>query len=96
MGMQVEQRDGQVFVVAPIAGTPLNGAGMRRGDKLLKIDGKVLENPTVDKTVKLNARRCRTPEGDFNTVYRPSQNRSIDFKLKRERIRLESVVNRLT
>jgi carboxyl-terminal processing protease len=91
VGMQVEQRDGQVFVVAPIAGTPAERAGMRRGDRLLKIDGKTIENPTVEKTVRLVRGE---PDTEVTiTVYRPSQNRTIDFKLKRERIRLESVVN---
>jgi carboxyl-terminal processing protease len=91
VGMQVEQRDGQVFVVAPIAGTPAERAGMRRGDRLLKIDGKLLENPTVEKTVRLVRGE---PDTEVTiTVYRPSQNRTIDFKMKRERIRLESVIN---
>ncbi len=89
VGMQVEQRDGQVFVVAPIAGTPAERAGMRRGDRLLKIDGKTIENPTVEKTVRLVRGE---PDTEVTiTVYRASQNRTIDFKLKRERIRLESV-----
>jgi len=91
VGMQVEQRDGQILVVAPIAGTPAERAGMRRGDRLLKIDGKVLENPTVEKTVRLVRGE---PDTEVTiTVFRPSQNRTIDFKLKRERIRLESVIN---
>jgi carboxyl-terminal processing protease len=91
VGMQVEQRDGQVLVVAPIAGTPAERAGMRRGDRILKIDGKVLESPTVEKTVKLV--RGEPDTEVVVTVYRPSQNRTIDFKMKRERIRLESVLN---
>ena len=91
VGMQVEQRDGQIIVVAPIAGTPAERAGMRRGDRLLKIDGKTIDNPTVEKTVRLVRGE---PDTEVTiTVYRPSQNRTIDFKLKRERIRLESVLN---
>src|ERR1700712_3619885 len=77
VGMQVEQRDGQVFVVAPIAGTPAERAGMHRGDRLLKIDGKIIENPTVEKTVRLVRGE---PDTEVTiTVYRPSQNRTIDF-----------------
>jgi carboxyl-terminal processing protease len=91
VGMQVEQREGQIYVVAPIAGTPAERAGMRRGDRLLKIDGKAIENPTVEKTVRLVRGE---PDTEVTiTVYRSSQNRTIDFKLKRERIRLESVLN---
>jgi carboxyl-terminal processing protease len=91
VGMQVEQRDGQIMVVAPIAGTPAERAGMRHGDRIVKIDGKTLENPTVEKTVRLVRGE---PDTEVTiTVFRPSQNRTIDFKLKRERIRLESVRN---
>lgn len=91
VGMQVEQRDGQIVVVAPIAGTPAERAGMRRGDRLMKIDDKVIENPTVEKTVRLV--RGQPDTEVVITVFRPSQNRMIDFRLKRERIRLESVQN---
>ena len=91
VGMQVEQRDGQIFVVSPIAGTPAERAGLRHGDRLLKIDGKILENPSVEKTVRLVRGE---PDTEVTiTVFRQSQNRSIDFKLKRERIRLDSVRN---
>ncbi|MBL9214872.1 MAG: S41 family peptidase [Opitutaceae bacterium] len=91
VGIQVEMRDGQVVVITPIAGTPAERAGVRRGDRLVKIDGRPIENPSVEKTVRL-------VRGEPNTVvtltvFRPAQNRTIDFALKRERIRLESVRN---
>jgi len=91
VGMQVEQRDGQIVIIAPIAGTPAERAGLRRGDRLVKIDGKTIENPTVEKTVRLVRGE---PDTEVTlTVFRVSQNRTIDFKLKRERIRLDSVRN---
>ena len=91
VGMQVEQRDGQIVVVSPIAGTPAERAGMRRGDRLMKIDGKTIDNPTVEKTVRLV--RGEPDTQVTITVFRPSQNRTIDFKLTRERIRMESVLD---
>jgi carboxyl-terminal processing protease len=91
VGLQVEQRDGQVVVIAPMAGTPAERAGLRHGDRLVKIDGKALENPTVEKTVRLI--RGEPDSSVLITVYRASQNRTIDFTLKRERIRLDSVSN---
>ncbi len=91
VGIQVEQRDGQIVVITPMAGTPAERAGMRRGDRLVKIDGKAIENPSVTKTVRLVR---GDPDTEVTlTVFRPSQNRTIDFKLKRERIRLDSVRN---
>ncbi len=91
VGIQVEQRDGHIVVITPIAGTPAERAGVWPGDRLVKIDGKQLESPTIEKTVKL-------VRGEPNTevpltIHRPSQDRTIDFRLKRERIRLDSVRN---
>jgi carboxyl-terminal processing protease len=89
VGIQVEQRDGKVVVISPIAGTPAEQAGVRRGDQLVKVDGKPLESPTLDKTVRLIRGE---PDTEVTvTMFRPSANREIDFKLQRKRIKLQSV-----
>jgi len=89
VGIQVEQRDNQVVIVAPIPGTPAERAGLRRNDRLIKIDGQPLVTPTLDSTIKL----VRGEPGSVVTltVFRPSQNKALDFLLRRERIRLDSV-----
>jgi carboxyl-terminal processing protease len=91
IGIQVELRDGQVVVITPIAGTPAERAGIRRGDRLVKVDGKPLDKLGLDKTVKL----LRGEPGSVVTitVSRPGRDRPLDFPLKRERIRLQSVRN---
>jgi len=91
VGIQVEQRDGHIVVITPIAGTPAERAGLRRGDRLVRIDGKTLESPTIEKTIRLV--RGEPDTMVTLTVFRPGQNRTIDYQLKRERIRLESVRN---
>jgi carboxyl-terminal processing protease len=89
VGIQVEQRDNQVVIVAPIPGTPAERAGVRRDDRLVKIDGQPLSSPTLDATIKL----VRGEPGSLVTltVFRPSQDKTIDYPLRREKIRLESV-----
>ena len=89
VGIQVEARDGHIVIVSPIPGTPAERAGLRRGDQLTKIDGDPLVNPTLDSTIKL----VRGEPGSLVTltVFRPSQNRTIDFAVRRERIQLDSV-----
>lgn len=89
VGIQVEQRDEHIVIVAPIPGSPAERAGLRRGDRLAKIDGQPLVNPTLDSTIKLV--RGETGSLVTITVFRPSQNRTIDYPLRRERIQLESV-----
>jgi carboxyl-terminal processing protease len=89
VGIQVEQRDGHVVIVAAIPATPAERAGLRRGDQLVKIDGQALVNPTLDSTIKL----VRGEPGSLVsiTVFRPSQNKNLDFAVRRERIQLNSV-----
>ncbi len=89
VGIQVEQRDGRISVISPIAGTPAERAGVRRGDQLVKVDGKALEAPTLDKTVRLIRGQ---PDTEVTiTMFRPSTGQELDFKLRRQRIQLESV-----
>ena len=40
IGIQVESRGGRIVVIAPIAGTPSERAGIRRSDEIVSIDGK--------------------------------------------------------
>lgn len=89
VGIQVEERNGHVVIVAPIAGSPADRAGLRRGDQLVKIDGEPLQNPSLDSTIKLV--RGETGSLVTLTIFRPSQNRTIDYPLRRERIKMESV-----
>ncbi|MBI2516830.1 MAG: S41 family peptidase [Opitutae bacterium] len=91
VGIQVEQRDGHIIVISPIAGTPAERAGIRRGDQLIKVDGKPLENPTLERTVRLI--RGKPGSEVTLTMLRTAQNKEMDFKIKRERILLRSVRN---
>jgi carboxyl-terminal processing protease len=91
IGVQVEAQGGYVVVVTPIADTPAERAGLRRGDRFVKIDGKPLEIPSVEQTLRLV--RGQPDTYVSLTIFRPAQSQTLDFKLKRERIRLESVRN---
>jgi len=91
VGIQVEERDNRIWVVTPIAGTPAEEAGIRRGDQLVKVDGRFLENPTLDKTIKLI--RGKPGSEVTLTMVRAPQTREMDFKLKRQRILMPSVRN---
>ncbi len=91
VGIMVEEHDHHIVVVTSIAGTPAEEAGIRRGDQLVKVDGRSLDNPTLDKTIKLIRGKPGTEV--TLTMLRTVQNRELDFKLKRQLIQLPSVRN---
>jgi carboxyl-terminal processing protease len=89
IGIQVEQRDSKVVVVAPIADTPADRAGIRRADQIVKIDGQATEKLGMDKIVA----QLRGEPGSKVTVtlFRPSTKATLERTLTREIIRVESV-----
>ena len=47
VGIYITIKDGVLTVIAPLAGTPAEKAGIRAGDQILKIDGKSTEGITL-------------------------------------------------
>lgn len=90
IGVQVEMRDGKMIVIAPIAGTPGERAGILRGDEIVSVDGFALHpGSAMDEAID----RLR---GKPNTVvqvgiYRPTSKKQIELTLVREIIKVDSV-----
>ena len=53
VGMEIGVRKGILTVIAPLKGTPAYRAGIKPGDKILKIDDKVTNDMTSDEAVRL-------------------------------------------
>ncbi len=51
VGMEIGMRDDVLTVIAPLPETPAERAGIRAGDKLVKIDGAVTDGLSVDEAV---------------------------------------------
>lgn len=88
LGIEVTMENGVVKVVSPIDDTPASKAGLKPGDYITHIDGEQVIgmslNDAVDKmrgkvgsTVKLTVRRINE--------------KPLEFKLKREEIKIQSV-----
>ncbi|HSI07125.1 MAG: S41 family peptidase [Rariglobus sp.] len=89
IGVQVELRNGNVVVIAPIAGTPGARAGIARADIIMSIEGKALEKPSLDDVVGRLRGKPGTPvKIGFK---RPSTGKEFEVTIKRERIKVESV-----
>jgi len=92
VGLQVETRQDRVVVIASLAGTPSERAGVRRGDEIISIDGRVLEGSTnVDAIAGRLRGKPKTPVE--MGVFRPETSETLKFTLIREVIRIESVRN---
>ncbi|MFA5263857.1 MAG: S41 family peptidase [Opitutaceae bacterium] len=90
IGIQVESRDGHFVVIAPIAGTPGDRAGISRGDEIISINGVAVGagTPMDDIVDKLR--------GEPGTkvslrLYRKKADKNIDLTIVRERIKVDSV-----
>ncbi|MEX0621500.1 MAG: S41 family peptidase [Candidatus Woykebacteria bacterium] len=87
VGIELDVRDEQLVVVAPIDGTPAQKAGVKAGDKILEIDGTDTRALTIQEAVQ----KIR---GEKNTdvVLKLQRNgKTLDIKITRARIVIESV-----
>ncbi|MBL9189802.1 MAG: S41 family peptidase [Opitutaceae bacterium] len=90
VGLQVETRAGRVVIITPIAGTPSERAGLRRGDEIVAIDGKPTDlGDGLDNVVSRLRGKPRTSVRVG--LFRPSAQENFTVTLVREVIKIESV-----
>lgn len=87
IGLSVGIVDDRVTVVSPIKGTPGERAGLRRGDKIMAIDGKDTTYMTLDEAVSL-MRGPEDTELDL-TIHRDEE--AFEVHIIRELINVVSV-----
>jgi len=94
VGLQIalDPKTGTLEVVAPIAGSPADKAGIRPRDRILKIDGI----STVELTLDEAAARMRGPIGSHvSLVVEHEGEDSKEIQLQRDRIALNPVIAEL-
>lgn len=89
LGIEVLQVDGTLRIIAPIDDTPAARAGIKPGDIIVKIDGKVVDSENIDDMFK----RLRGEPGSkiTLTVLHEKSDKPIDVPLVREKISVASV-----
>jgi len=87
IGISITIRDGFVTVISPIEGTPASKAGIKAGDKVIKVDGEPIRD--LQDAVK----KMRGPRGTpvVVTIIREGSPEPIEFKLIRDVIPVESI-----
>ncbi|HYX16495.1 MAG TPA: S41 family peptidase [Nostoc sp.] len=94
VGLQIalNPETGKLEVVAPIAGSPADKAGIRPRDRILKIEGVSTGNLTLDEA----ATKMRGPSGSLVTlVIERDGEAETEIRLTRDRIALNPVVSDL-
>jgi len=89
LGIVIELRDNFITVVAPMEDTPGFKAGILKGDRIMKIDGRSTEKMGVQDAVKILRGDPGTPV--TITVLRPSSNRIKEYTLTRAVINVDMV-----
>ena len=93
VGIEVDIKQDQLTVIAPIEGSPAARAGLRSGDRILSVDGEDIEHVPVDKMVT----RMRGPAGTHVKLFvqRKGVSEPLVFDLVREVVHVPSVASRL-
>ena len=89
VGMEIGIKKGQLQVIAPLEGTPAQKAGLRSGDKILKINDTETSDLTIDEAVDL----IRGPKGTevTLTIFREEWKKTKEIKLMRDVIEVPSL-----
>lgn len=89
LGLSVTQEDGAVKVIAPMADTPADLAGIKAGDYITHLDGKLIYGGTLDEAVEAMK---GTPGTSIKlTVVRPGRDAPFDVTITRAIIDLKPV-----
>ncbi|NDE68139.1 S41 family peptidase [bacterium] len=89
VGMEIGIKDGVITVVAPIKNSPAERAGVRTGDKIIKING----TSTADFAVEQAVKRIRGPKGTTVTItiYRDGVEGTLEKKITRDIIDIPTI-----
>lgn len=89
LGIVITMQDDVLTVVAPIEDKPAFIAGVKTGDRIIKIDGE----PTKDFTIMDAVHKLRGEKGTKVTisVTREDEDKPIDFEIVRDVIEIKSV-----
>ncbi|MFY9484394.1 MAG: S41 family peptidase [Patescibacteria group bacterium] len=89
IGAELALKNEKIIVVAPLTGSPSERAGLRPNDQIIKIDGQDIGVLTFGEVIT----KIRGPKGTTVTltVLREGTAEPLEFTMKREVIKIESV-----
>lgn len=93
VGIEVTGEYGVLKVVSPIDDTPAAKAGVKPGDYIVSIDGKLVNEMTISEAVK--SMRGKKGEVVVLTIIRKKEKTPLNFKLTRDIIHVNSVKSKI-
>jgi carboxyl-terminal processing protease len=93
LGISVTMDDGAVKVISPMKGSPAEKAGIKAGDYITHLDGKLIYGLSLDDAVD----KMRGPSGSplTLTIFRPGRTDNFDVTVVRGVIDLQPVTSEL-
>ena len=93
VGINIAEREGVVYVVSVIEGTPAEAAGLQAEDEIVSIDGESRDRWDIDEVVT----RVRGPEGTEVElgVRRVDEDELVVFSIVRAQIDIPNVMSRM-
>lgn len=89
LGIEITIKDDLLTIISPLDGTPAQKAGLKPGDKIIKIDGELTRDITLVDAVK----KLRGKPGTkvALTILREDAGKLIEVELTRDIVKIESV-----
>jgi carboxyl-terminal processing protease len=90
VGIQVDIRGGEVYVISPMVGTPAYEAGVLAGDKIVKVNDQPIERIVNDDIVQ----KISGPPGTsvkMTVLHAPYNGKPVELSLTRQIINVETV-----
>lgn len=89
LGIEIAIKDGLLTVMTPIEDTPAWQAGLRAGDRIVKIDGELTRNITASEAVK--KLRGRPGSEVMLTILREGREKLLEVRIVRDVIRIKDI-----
>ncbi|MBI4707135.1 MAG: S41 family peptidase [Candidatus Omnitrophica bacterium] len=89
LGIEITIKDGLLTVVTPIEDTPAWKAGLRAGDRIVKINDDLTRDMSLTDAVK--RMRGKVGESVNLSILRESEKKILDFKITRDVIKIKDI-----
>jgi len=89
IGVEITLKEGIITVITPMAGTPAELAGIKPGDKIVRINGSTTKDMRLSDAVKIM--RGEPGTQITLTVWREKEEKVLDISIKRANIKINSI-----